>query len=152
MKVCVVSLILHCRDCLCNYNSLVQLLLLQFPAPPDAINTTQITITMLCCTVQHNTIQNITNSQNQMNLLMNQRKVCQHPYLFGEPRDSKGEYVGVSSPETLVQVSGKLALLDRLLKRLKTEGHKVSASHVNNLLFDRLHYSCSNWFCVMHTS
>jgi SNF2 family DNA or RNA helicase len=68
-----------------------------------------------------------------MNLLMNQRKVCQHPYLFGEPRDSKGEYVGVSSPETLVQVSGKLALLDRLLKRLKTEGHKVSSSTFDKL-------------------
>jgi SNF2 family DNA or RNA helicase len=79
-----------------------------------------------------------------MNLLMNQRKVCQHPYLFGEPRDSKGEYVGVSSPETLVQVSGKLALLDRLLKRLKTEGHKVSSSNFNNLMFSWLHYNSSD--------
>ena len=65
----------------------------------------------------------------QVNLVMNQRKVCQHPYLFGEPRDqSSGEYIGVSSPETLVQVSGKLALLDRLLKSLKREGHKVHTS------------------------
>ncbi|KAG5186539.1 SNF2 family N-terminal domain-containing protein [Tribonema minus] len=61
----------------------------------------------------------------QINSNMNQRKVCQHPYLFGEPRDKTGEYVGVSNPETLVAASGKLALLDRLLKRLKQQGHKV---------------------------
>lgn len=65
---------------------------------------------------------------------MNLRKVCQHPYLFGEPRDKSGEYVGVANPETLVAASGKLALLDRLLKKLKQQGHKVTAIAYHGLM------------------
>ncbi|KAG5190171.1 P-loop containing nucleoside triphosphate hydrolase protein [Tribonema minus] len=61
----------------------------------------------------------------QINISMNLRKVCQHPYLFGEPRDKSGEYVGTTNPETLVAASGKLALLDRLLTKLRKQGHKV---------------------------
>ncbi|KAJ1880340.1 putative ATPase [Coemansia sp. RSA 1722] len=65
----------------------------------------------------------------QMNLqfrLMQQRKVCQHPYLFDfpvqDPLDPESEYL---IDEQLVRSSGKLLVLDRLLPELFKEGHRV---------------------------
>lgn len=59
-------------------------------------------------------------------LLMQLRKVCNHPYLFPdaepvEPTDG-GDY---STGEDVVEASGKVAVLDRLLARLKAAGHRV---------------------------
>lgn len=35
------------------------------------------------------------------------RKVCNHPFLFGEPKDElTNEYLGEKDPEWLIQVSG----------------------------------------------
>jgi len=54
-------------------------------------------------------------------LLMQLRKVCNHPYLFDEAED-------LSSPDLLGSMtgaSGKLALLDRLLVGLRNRGHRV---------------------------
>ncbi|CAN0495527.1 unnamed protein product, partial [Ectocarpus sp. 12 AP-2014] len=60
----------------------------------------------------------------EININMNQRKVCQHPFLFGEPKDKMtGEYVGIKNPEILVRASGKVALMDRMLKKLHAGGH-----------------------------
>jgi SWI/SNF-related matrix-associated actin-dependent regulator of chromatin subfamily A member 5 len=56
------------------------------------------------------------------NLLMQLRKCCNHPYLFEWPVDDQGEEI---VDERLVQVSGKLQMLDRLLPRLREEGHRV---------------------------
>jgi len=56
------------------------------------------------------------------NLLMQLRKCCNHPYLFEWPIDENGEEI---IDECLIQVSGKLQMLDRLLPRLKEEGHRV---------------------------
>jgi len=61
----------------------------------------------------------------QMNALMNLRKICLHPFLFGEPTDEQGEYIGVSNPKALIYASGKFRLLDRMLPRLYEEGRKV---------------------------
>ena len=62
----------------------------------------------------------------QINQLMNLRKVCNHPFLFGEPRDSQtGKYLGEASPDLLVMASGKLKLLDRMLPVLREQKHKV---------------------------
>ena len=55
------------------------------------------------------------------NLLMQLRKAALHPYLF-----SGVEPVPHVTGEHLVQASGKLMLLDRLLARLKAQGRKVS--------------------------
>ena len=54
------------------------------------------------------------------NLLMQLRKTCNHPYMFTgvEPEPFK---IG----EHLVDVSGKLLCMDRLLSKLKKSGHKV---------------------------
>lgn len=36
----------------------------------------------------------------EINTVMNKRKVCQHPFLFGEPKDKiTGEFVGIKNPE-----------------------------------------------------
>lgn len=59
----------------------------------------------------------------QINLSMTLRKICNHPFLFGEPRDPKtNEYMDA---KTLANASGKLKLVDRMLPRLKNGNHKV---------------------------
>lgn len=36
----------------------------------------------------------------EINTVMNKRKVCQHPFLFGEPKDKiTGEFIGTKNPE-----------------------------------------------------
>lgn len=56
------------------------------------------------------------------NILMQLRKCCNHPYLFEWPVDDKGEEI---IDERMVEASGKLLMLDRLLPRLNKEGHRV---------------------------
>jgi len=61
------------------------------------------------------------------NVLMQLRKCCNHPYLFEWPLDASGEEM---VDEIMVQASGKMQLLDRILTKLKeresTEGrHQV---------------------------
>ncbi|KAJ2503296.1 putative ATPase [Coemansia sp. RSA 1972] len=65
----------------------------------------------------------------QLNLqfrLMQQRKVCQHPYLFDFPvtdqSDPESPYL---IDEQIVRTSGKLLVLDRLLPALFARGHRV---------------------------
>jgi len=53
------------------------------------------------------------------NVLMQLRKCCNHPYLFEWPLDSSGQEV---VDDILVQASGKMELLDRLLCELKRQG------------------------------
>ena len=55
------------------------------------------------------------------NVLMQLRKVCNHPYLF-EGAEPGPPFV---EGEHLIHNSGKLAVLDKLLKRLKEGGHRV---------------------------
>jgi ATP-dependent DNA helicase len=63
---------------------------------------------------------------NLANPVMQLRKVCNHPFLFGEPRDpASGQYLTDINPALLHLVSGKFKLLDRLLPRLYAGGHKV---------------------------
>jgi ATP-dependent DNA helicase len=65
----------------------------------------------------------------EINMTMNLRKICNHPFLFGEPKDPKsGKYLSDLNPEYLVQCSGKLQVLDRILAKLKADkktSHKV---------------------------
>ena len=57
------------------------------------------------------------------NVIMQLRKCCNHPFLMEWPVDDKGEEV---ADEILVQASGKMQLLDRLMKLLRKEGgHRV---------------------------
>lgn len=56
------------------------------------------------------------------NTLMQLRKVCNHPYLFEYPMNTDGDVI---IDEYLIQNSGKMRLLDQLLKALISGGHRV---------------------------
>ncbi|KAJ8613507.1 hypothetical protein CTAYLR_002183 [Chrysophaeum taylorii] len=58
--------------------------------------------------------------QKLQSLLMQLRKCCNHPYLFEGADPTPGV-----TDEALVQASGKLRTLDRLLDRLLKSGHRV---------------------------
>jgi len=84
----------------------------------------------------------------QSNKQMNHRKNSNHPFLFGEPIDSKtGQHIGTAHPQLLVRASGKFALLDRMLERLFVDGHQVlifsQMTRVLNIMEDYLHWR--NW-------
>ena len=51
------------------------------------------------------------------NVVMQLRKVCNHPYLFSKD--------GYHINEDLIKTSGKMELLDRMLPKLKAAGHRV---------------------------
>lgn len=57
--------------------------------------------------------------RNSMTML---RKCCNHPYLIEYPLTAGGNFL---INEKLVQCSGKLMLLDRMLPVLKRDKHKV---------------------------
>lgn len=57
------------------------------------------------------------------NVVMQLRKVCSHPFLFQWPTDPEtGDPVLGAE---LVNASGKMMVLDRLLKELLKRGHRV---------------------------
>lgn len=56
-----------------------------------------------------------------LNVVMQLRKCCNHPYLF----DGAEPGPPYTTDEHLVYNSGKMVILDRLLKRLKTQGSRV---------------------------
>jgi ATP-dependent DNA helicase len=59
---------------------------------------------------------------NMRNLLMQLRKVCNHPYLIAEPHDELG---ALSTDSRIISFCGKLQVVDQLLNRLKAGNHKV---------------------------
>ncbi|KAM8917642.1 chromodomain-helicase-DNA-binding protein 5 isoform 2-T2 [Spinachia spinachia] len=66
------------------------------------------------------------NQVSLLNIMMDLKKCCNHPYLFPvaaveAPVQSNGSYDG----NQLVKSSGKLTLLQKMLKKLKDEGHRV---------------------------
>ncbi|KAF2300322.1 hypothetical protein GH714_011945 [Hevea brasiliensis] len=77
------------------------------------------------------------NNQSLQNIVIQLRKACSHPYLFPgiEPEPfEEGEH--------LVQVSGKLLILDQLLQKLHDSGHRVllfaQMTHTLDILQDFL--------------
>ena len=73
---------------------------------------------------------------------MNLRKCCNHPYLFdgAEPKFDGIFEVG----EHLVENSGKMVVLDKLLAKLKQDGEKVllftQMTNMMDIIQDYLHY------------
>jgi superfamily II DNA or RNA helicase len=68
-----------------------------------------------------------TSKPSLMNISMELRKCCNHPFLI---RGAEGVMMqqaeeGVTVEELLVRASGKCVLLDKLLPKLKAEGHRV---------------------------
>eukprot|EP01116_Phalansterium_solitarium_P016635 TRINITY_DN3900_c0_g1_i1.p1 TRINITY_DN3900_c0_g1~~TRINITY_DN3900_c0_g1_i1.p1 ORF type:complete len:679 (+),score=221.65 TRINITY_DN3900_c0_g1_i1:146-2182(+) len=77
-----------------------------------------------------------------MNIIMHLRKCTNHPYLFdGVEPMFNGEYV---MGEHLVENSGKLHLLDAVLRKLKADGHRVlifsQMTRMLDILQDYLQY------------
>ncbi|KAJ3360096.1 Chromodomain helicase DNA binding protein [Allomyces javanicus] len=64
-----------------------------------------------------------------INVVMELRKCCIHPYLLAGAEDLILTDANANSPEQqyqcMVQASGKLVLLDKLLRKLQAGGHKV---------------------------
>ena len=94
-------------------------------------------------TTNKNLLQNRNASEDEkkyyLNLLMQLRKVCNHPYLFQgiEPE-------GIPEGEHLIEASGKLIILDRLLKKLHAEGnHKVLIFSQMTMVLDILEDYCN---------
>src|SRR5690606_16867306 len=56
------------------------------------------------------------------NLSMQLRKCCNHPFLFEWPTNGKNEEI---VDESIIQSSGKIQMLEKLLPRMKKEGNKV---------------------------
>jgi len=56
------------------------------------------------------------------NMLMQLRKVCNHPFLFEWPTNKKGEDI---IDESMILSSGKMMVLDRILSKMYQGGHKV---------------------------
>lgn len=65
-----------------------------------------------------------TATQGLQNKIMQLRKVCNHPYLFLYPTDTKDPSKLIID-ETIISVSGKMRLLDQLLMELQKRKHKV---------------------------
>jgi len=74
------------------------------------------------------------NMPNLMNTMMELRKCCIHPYLINGAEDQilyearQAKSAGgepMSSHQAMINASGKLVLIDKLLPRLKADGHRV---------------------------
>ncbi|XP_028654175.1 chromodomain-helicase-DNA-binding protein 3 isoform X1 [Erpetoichthys calabaricus] len=66
------------------------------------------------------------NQVSLLNIMMDLKKCCNHPYLFPvaameSPKLPNGAYEGTA----LVKASGKLMLLQKMLRKLKEQGHRV---------------------------
>jgi len=77
------------------------------------------------------------NRVRMLNILMQLRKCVNHPYLF-----EGAEQPPFTNDERLVKNSGKLDLLDKLLPRLKQDGHRVLIFSQMTRLLDILEDYC----------
>eukprot|EP00004_Rigifila_ramosa_P009475 TRINITY_DN2104_c0_g1_i2.p1 TRINITY_DN2104_c0_g1~~TRINITY_DN2104_c0_g1_i2.p1 ORF type:complete len:1491 (+),score=355.43 TRINITY_DN2104_c0_g1_i2:89-4474(+) len=75
-----------------------------------------------------------------MNVLMQLRKCCNHPYVFpgAEPTTSTPS----ETLRVMIESSGKLALLDRMLEKLKERGHRVLIFSLMTRMLDILEDYC----------
>ncbi|EQC26461.1 hypothetical protein SDRG_15706, partial [Saprolegnia diclina VS20] len=61
-------------------------------------------------------------AESAKNLAMQMRKCCNHPFLFDECTNANGDIV---TDESLIETSGKMIVLDKMLTRLLAAKHKV---------------------------
>ncbi|XP_070570126.1 lymphocyte-specific helicase-like [Ptychodera flava] len=87
------------------------------------------------------------------NVMMQLRKCCNHPYLLEYPINPKTDDYLID--EKLVQASGKILLLERLLPALKERGHKILIFSQMTSMLDILQDYCyirSYTFCRLDGS
>lgn len=75
---------------------------------------------------------------------MQLRKVCSHPFLFDWPTDPK-TFEPIVNDE-LINASGKMMILDRLLCELFRRGHKVLLFSQFTTMLDIIEVSACNLF------
>jgi len=81
-----------------------------------------------------------------MNVAMQLRKCCNHPFLITDVEKTMSPLGtdDVTMNANLIKASGKLVLLDKLLPKLKREGHRVlifsQMSHLLDILEDYLNF------------
>lgn len=81
-----------------------------------------------------------------INIMMQLRKCCNHPYLLKgvEEEEVKEAKPQEEAMKQMIEASGKLVLIDKLLPRLKADGHKVlifsQMVRVLDLIEDYLNY------------
>ncbi|XP_076366781.1 lymphocyte-specific helicase-like isoform X2 [Tachypleus tridentatus] len=80
-------------------------------------------------------------SLKMQNILMQLRKICNHPYLLEYPLDPLTQNFKID--EELVKVCGKISLMDSLLKELKKHGHKVLLFSQMTTMLDILQDYCN---------
>lgn len=78
-----------------------------------------------------------------MNVLMELKKCCNHPYLFLKasleaPKEKNGMYEGTA----LIKNAGKFALLQKMLRKLKDGGHRVLIFSQMTMMLDILEDFC----------
>ena len=86
------------------------------------------------------------NSTSLINIMMDLRKVCNHPYLFQVSADAAKRLPnGAFEGSELIEKCGKLHVLDKMLKKLKERGHRVlvfsQMTRLLDLLEDYLEYA-----------
>ena len=81
------------------------------------------------------------NNKNLKNVIMQLRKVCQHPYLFHWPKDPITREPVLN--EELVTASGKMMVLERLLDALFARGHKVLLFSQFTTMLDIIQVRCA---------
>lgn len=89
-----------------------------------------------------NAISNSKSRISLMNIIMQLRKVCNHPYLFeGAEPLFNGEY---KLGDHIINNSGKMVLLDKILTRLKEQNHRIllfsQMTRTLDILQDYLHF------------
>jgi len=85
-------------------------------------------------------------STSLINIMMDLRKVCNHPYLFAKAADDapklpNGYYEGAA----LVKSCGKLTILGQMLTKLKKQGHRVLIFSQMTRLLDLLEDAMDFW-------
>uniref|UniRef100_A0A183E895 DNA helicase n=1 Tax=Gongylonema pulchrum TaxID=637853 RepID=A0A183E895_9BILA len=80
-----------------------------------------------------------------LNIIMDLKKCCNHPYLFPKasieaPKLKNGMYEGAA----LVKASGKFVLLQKMLKKLKDQGHRVLIFSQMTKMLDIMEDFCEN--------
>ncbi|KAI6228682.1 hypothetical protein M3Y99_01199800 [Aphelenchoides fujianensis] len=80
-----------------------------------------------------------------VNIIMELKKCCNHPYLFAKaaleaPKLPNGMYEGAS----LVKASGKFILMQKMLRKLKEDGHRVLLFSQMTRMLDIIEDLCEN--------
>uniref|UniRef100_A0A3B1IIV4 Helicase ATP-binding domain-containing protein n=1 Tax=Astyanax mexicanus TaxID=7994 RepID=A0A3B1IIV4_ASTMX len=84
------------------------------------------------------------NQVSLLNIMMDLKKCCNHPYLF--PVTPSGAYEGSS----LTKSSGKLMLLQKMLRKLKEQGHRVLVFSQVQFIFSQHRHTQTNAHSPVH--